>query len=269
MDEILQSSLPWELKAFICLASGLIVTVLVLAIPYRALAWAGRNTPLSPNVLSAIRLPVFWAGVAVHFYVSYFWGFVIVVFATALDRTDGKMAKAYVMHAITRTAKDMRIGEWLDPLIDKLTLLPLIAIFAARGIISPWLAFGIILIDVFGTLMRKAVVLWFKRRVEPKIKPWLDKRAARKVTRTRKSIMAMMRPSKASAAGKIKALLQALGLVVCMPYESGWFKDTLPVFIMFTGALFFGALSVLSRYKIHEDVDKVVDSANAVFSHEG
>jgi len=264
MDEILKSELPWELKLCIVLGCGLIVAILVLATPKRLLAWLGKNTPVTPNWLTLVRLPIFWAGVCTHLYQSPFWGFVVVVFAAALDRTDGKMAASFKEFDVIRSRKDIAIGEWLDPLIDKLTLLPLIAIMAHLKIVNFWLVAAIMIVDIFGTLMRKAVVTWFKKTIEPKLNGHLhDVLAA-----AGSSINGRMRKSKASAAGKIKALLQTFGLVACFPYELGWLRGHVVPNAIFVAALIFGVLSVLTRVKIHEEVDKVVDSTNAIFSHE-
>ncbi len=315
MDEFLASSLPWEIKAAVCLACGLVTAVLVIAIPKRTLAWIGKkklislkfivrlhrlsiwlgvriyslshfwgfkfvvfaeriltwikeNNSITPNTITWARLPIFWAGVWAHFYLSPFWGFELVVLSCALDRLDGKMAMAFVEFGIFRSLASKKLGELLDPLIDKATLLPLIAIFAYQDIIIYWIAIAIIFVDVLGTLLRKAVILWFKKSIEPRIGKFLDTRVFKIVKNNRRALGKRMRLSKSSAAGKIKALLQSLALVACMPYEMNWLKNPTVPNIMFDLALFFGVLSVVSRVKIHEDVDKVVDSANSVFSHQ-
>jgi phosphatidylglycerophosphate synthase len=244
MDTFLASSLPWTIKAAVLLACGLVVAVSLLAISKSTLARIGRLPRLSPNWISFWRLPLFWIGVTMHLNVSQFWGFLIVVAACILDVIDGKMAVAFREYGIPRSEQSVRIGAWLDPLMDKLTILPLIALFAAKGIVSPWLAGALIVPDVVGTLIRDPFGRKFFRFA-----------------------MRFRRQNKATFAGKIKAIFQCFGLVVCMLREFDWINGSSLIHVIFGFAAAFGILSVLSRIHFSASIDRAVDWVGILFNH--
>ncbi|HKJ99953.1 MAG TPA: CDP-alcohol phosphatidyltransferase family protein [Desulfotignum sp.] len=98
---------------------------------------------LHPNAICYWR-----TGMAMIGFFLYFWtGFqsaaiIIFTFAAILDGVDGLVARKCDLVS--------RLGEWLDPLCDKLTYLPPLVGFAYLGIISVKLVWILVVIEVFG-----------------------------------------------------------------------------------------------------------------------
>lgn len=98
---------------------------------------------LHPNAICYWR-----TGMAMIGFFLYFWtGFqsaaiIIFTFAAILDGVDGLVARQCDLVS--------RLGEWLDPLCDKLTYLPPLVGFAYSGIISVKLVWILVVIEVFG-----------------------------------------------------------------------------------------------------------------------
>lgn len=98
---------------------------------------------LHPNAICYWR-----TGMAMIGFFLYFWtGFqsaaiIIFTFAAILDGVDGLVARKCDLVS--------RLGEWLDPLCDKLTYLPPLLGFAYAGIISVKLVWILVVIEVFG-----------------------------------------------------------------------------------------------------------------------
>jgi len=107
---------------------GLFEAMSILLIPPFILKWVGRQRFGSPNWLSVWRLPITWTGYVIFFCLDPFIGFMVAVGGVTLDRIDGKVAKLLGLETET--------GKWLDPLIDKLTIPPLILWMAAEGVMS-------------------------------------------------------------------------------------------------------------------------------------
>jgi phosphatidylglycerophosphate synthase len=249
MTEWIPHDLPWQLNAAIWIALGLIEVVLILTIPKRVLARVSQWPFLSPNWITFWRFPIFWFGTYIHFRVDPFGGYQIVVAACALDRVDGKMAVAMREHGIPRSLRDLKRGEWLDPFVDKVTLLPLMILLASKGAINLWLATTIAVADGIGTLLREPFRLGAR----------LSKRLV--------SHIKLKKSTRASAAGKIKALLQAFSLVTCVPFELGWVRLVTVPNVLAGLALFFGLVSLLSRFSLGGGVDVTSESVDSLFSH--
>ncbi|RKR76235.1 CDP-alcohol phosphatidyltransferase family protein [Frondihabitans australicus] len=90
-----------------------------------------------PNVISAIRillLPVFGVLLVVH----HFWSAIVVLLLVFVsDFVDGFIAR--------RFHQTSNLGAWLDPVADRLTVVFVVAAFAASGIV-PWQLVLILLI---------------------------------------------------------------------------------------------------------------------------
>lgn len=238
--------LPWELKAFIYLCAGLLVAVLTLAIPKRWLVKIGQLPFLSPNWISIWHFVFFWIGVDVLFTVNASIGYLIIVFACCLDVIDGKMATAMAEAGIVRSKFDLWIGTWIDPLFDKGTLDPLIGIVSFLGFIHPVAALFIIFFDVIGTFLRDPFNAWERLRrwiYDQEPLPWNPYQAHLELKRA-----AGPSETKANPIGKIKSLLQSLGLVLCGPYLLHWIEPDSYATYWFSVTAAFGFMSVTSRH---------------------
>lgn len=94
-----------------------------------------------PNILSALRLlavPVFvWLVVAQKADV---WAFFLLVVSAVTDYVDGYVARRW--HQISR------VGQLLDPIVDRAFIIALLVALAVRGLIPWWFAGALILRDV-------------------------------------------------------------------------------------------------------------------------
>ncbi|MBP9864280.1 CDP-alcohol phosphatidyltransferase family protein [Patescibacteria group bacterium] len=263
-------SLPWELKAFVYLSAALLVAIATLAIPKSWLVRIGQLPFLSPNWISFWRLPIFWVGAYLFYYTSSFFGLLIIVLACCLDVIDGKMAKAMRDAGIIRSALDLWIGVWLDPLVDKLTLLPLIGIISSAGLIDTTATFCIILFDVIGTSLRDPFNVWERMKRRFVKKPELRKTLSWHPYRAHLELTADKEPSetKANPIGKIKSLLQSLGLALCGPYILHWVElDVYPTY-WFSLAALFGLMSVLSRHLNISTLRRITRWSSSYFNHQ-
>jgi cardiolipin synthase len=106
-----------------------------------------------PNALSALRLagvPVFcWLVLGPHADVA---AFFVLAASGFTDWLDGKLAR--VLH------QQSRIGELLDPLVDRLYILATLAVLSARDIVPWWLAVIIVGRDV----LLSGMLLLLRRR---------------------------------------------------------------------------------------------------------
>lgn len=252
MSSLLSPSLPWELKAAGCMAPGILLVVAFLLVPKSILAQIGQVPFLSPNWITVWRVVIFWIGAALFFRVDPFIGYLAIVVASILDVIDGRMATALREHLIPRSRRDAKVGEWLDPLADKVTNLPLIGVFAALGIVNLWLAAAIIATDVIGTFFREPINL------DARFKAFIGKVNGTKRNR---------RPSRANAVGKAKALLQSLALVACGPPALGWIRPFALPNILLVLALVAGFVSLLARFETFTALSRLVSRAGSHFTH--
>ncbi|MFL6240451.1 MAG: CDP-alcohol phosphatidyltransferase family protein [Actinomycetes bacterium] len=111
---------------------------------------AGMRVATVPNALSALRLagvPVFcWLVVGPHADVA---AFFVLAAGAITDWLDGKLARVLNQYS--------RLGELLDPLVDRLYILATLAVLSARDIV-PWeLAVFIVARDVLLTVVLAAL----------------------------------------------------------------------------------------------------------------
>lgn len=246
MNGLIDPALPWEIKAAIGLAGGLLLASALLMIPKRFLARISRVPFCSPNWITSWSVVVYVIGIPIFIWLDFYIGLWLLVIGGVLDVLDGKQAVAMKEHGVPRSLESQEIGEWWDPLADKLRQLSVIFIMALYGVFNPILVALVIGVDVFGTLVRKPFI---------KRKPF---------SRMQKH----MRQSKASAVGKIKSLVQVFCIIVAAPYQQGWVESGILPDVLLMLALILGVLSVISRVKISREVDQVVDEAHSFFRHQ-
>jgi CDP-diacylglycerol--glycerol-3-phosphate 3-phosphatidyltransferase len=90
-----------------------------------------------PNVLSGVRLAL----IPVFIYLLLFahadaWAVAILMFSGASDWADGKVARLF--------NQSSRVGEYLDPAVDRLYMVTIPIVFGLRGIV-PWWIIAILL----------------------------------------------------------------------------------------------------------------------------
>ncbi len=171
-----------------------------------------------------------------------------------MDRLDGKMAHAFgdkvaefesTFDELNHPGKT-KIGGWLDPLIDKFTVVPILLYFCAWGHL--WMPIGIAILglELFSTAVRPPFNLGASYR----------------------------RQIKASWFGKMKFLFQSITLVVYLPVDQTWVDPSIIPNVFLGGALTFCFLSVASRIKFPRPflwVNYIVDRfayVGRAFKHE-
>lgn len=92
------------------------------------------------------------------------------------------------------------IGEWFDPLVDKLNFLPIFAYLAYVGELKYWAVLPMIFVDLASTIIRPPFLQFPVFRF---LQPYL-------------------RESKAGPFGKIKYIFQFTSLLALMPSTAGW-----------------------------------------------
>ncbi|MCA1786372.1 MAG: CDP-alcohol phosphatidyltransferase family protein, partial [Desulfobacteraceae bacterium] len=98
---------------------------------------------LHPNAICYWRTALAMVGFFLYFWTAFQSAAIIIfTFAAILDGVDGLVARGCNLIS--------RLGEWLDPLCDKLTYLPPLLGFAYTGIISIKLVWILVGIEVFG-----------------------------------------------------------------------------------------------------------------------
>jgi phosphatidylglycerophosphate synthase len=230
MDNMLcLAHLLWWGKMLVFICAGLIIVAPFYFVPESILIRLGTKPFLSPNWITLHRVPLSYLAYYVYFCQSAFIGYCLVVFAYSCDILDGRVARALG----NLNPDKEKIGEWLDPLADKVTLPVLMIVMAWHGHLSWPILVVMIIIEVGSQALRLNVV-----------KSWV-------------------RGAKAKAVGKLKYISQAFCLIACIPYDQHWIvaKATVPNWLL--GAAMLGAgLSVVSRLKIHRRFDAAMDRIN-------
>ena len=245
------------------LTVGLVLSVCTLAIPERAFVYIGKHCPWwSPSVTTGARVVIYWISLIVGYFVfSVFWGFLGVVEGCVLDVVDGLQARIYARHCIHRTARELGFGKYFDPLCDKGTVPPTLVYFGYLDTINLWLTVAIFAVDIVGTFMRHAkdIGAWLAKRGPrgKKVGTWLIAKHE-KYTRL----------ESATSIGKIKALMQCLTLIACMPCQQGWIHGVGFANAMGSFTLALGVFSIVSRLYVHRSFDGCVDwITEKFFSH--
>ncbi|MEE4363504.1 MAG: CDP-alcohol phosphatidyltransferase family protein, partial [Desulfotignum sp.] len=110
---------------------------------------------LHPNAICYWRTAMAMVGFFLYFWTGFQSAAIIIfTFAAILDGVDGLVARGCNLVS--------RLGEWLDPLCDKLTYLPPLLGFAYLGIISVKLVWILIVIEVFGQFAARRLLAFMK-----------------------------------------------------------------------------------------------------------
>lgn len=110
---------------------------------------------LHPNSICYWRTAMAMVGFFLYFWTTFQSAAIIIfTFAAILDGVDGLVARGCNLVS--------RLGEWLDPLCDKLTYLPPLLGFAYTGIISVKLIWILVCIEVFGQFAARRLLGFLK-----------------------------------------------------------------------------------------------------------
>lgn len=202
---------------------GLGVALPLLALGFRPLKWVliaiGKTRGFAPNWLTIWRFPCVWGGFYWYMELDAYIGFALVVLGFMLDRMDGKVAEAHgdevaefddTIDELNHPGKT-KMGGWLDPLIDKLTIVPILLYFCIKG--ELWLPLGILilLVETIGTIVRPPFKL----------------------------INLKLRRVSAGWAGKTKFGFMCATLLVYLPVDRGWeAASAIPNYFLATAATF-------------------------------
>lgn len=213
------------------LAIGLAIAIPLLILGLRRLKWLlvaiGKLPGLAPNWLSIWRFPLVWGGFALYLGYDAYIGFALVVLGFMFDRMDGKVAEAHgdevaefddTIDELNHPGKT-KMGGWLDPFIDKITVVPILLYFCVKG--ELWLPLGILILSVefIGTIVRPPFKL----------------------------IGLKLRKVSSNWAGKTKFGFQVATLIVYIPVDKGWeAASAIPNYFLATAATF-TILSFISK----------------------
>ncbi len=249
--------------ALYVLVGGLLLLA-IFYLPERFLLCLGHY--ISPNWVSVIHTPIALIGYFALYRNGYlFWGVQLIIFGAALDRLDGRLASTLDTHAkpteVPKTFWEKLnykggspLGKIIDPLMDKLAVLPIYIAVAIRFVMGSELAqenlrfwllsFGafvialIIIAELFGQILRM---------------DYFDKWRHKK-------------DNGATWAGKVKALAQWIWLIFFPIWDQGWLSEARWIYLLFlnlllTGILGLACLSVLSKIR------PLKESWTKTFSH--
>ncbi len=262
MDELLISSLDWELKLPILLAPGMAIAVFMfLFFRKKRLARISRLPGCSPDWITLWGLHFSWAGFAVFFLLSPYWGVQLVAIGCLLDIFDGKMNAAMIEAGIVRSALDRWIGKWLDPLADKLRNLPPLIIFCALGGIKLWVVLIVVLPELYGIIFREPITTIPALLRYPRDMPFMDRLRA-------EAAKSPPQESRASWIGKIKTMVRDFGLLAFVPFYLHWKDAPLVADYVFLASVPFGILSIISRKFKFAWLKRSSAHADPYFKHE-
>ncbi len=253
--------LCWAL--YVLVGGLLLLTIFYL--PKEILLYLGRY--ISPNWVSVIHMPIALAGYFALYMNGYlFWGVQLIIFGAALDRLDGRLAAVLDANA-TKPIKAPEtfwqklnhkggtpLGKIIDPLMDKLAVLPIYVAVAIRFVLGSELAqenlrFWLLSFGAFViALMIIAELLGQILRMD-----YFEKYRCKK-------------ENGATWAGKVKALAQWIWLIFFPIWDQGWLSEARWVYLLFLNLLLtvilgLACLSVLSKIR------PLKDSWTKTFSH--
>ena len=214
---------------------GLAVAIPLLFLGFRRfkfiLKWIGKV--VAPNWLTILRFPCVWGGFYLYMEHDAYIGFAFVVLGFMLDRMDGKVAEAYgdevaefedTFDELNHPGKT-KMGGWLDPLIDKFTIVPILFYFCIKGELWAPLGFLILAVEVMGIVTRPPCNSIFPFNL----------------------IKLRLRQVSASWAGKTKFGFMCATLIVYIPVDKGWeAASAIPNYFLATAATF-TVLSFISK----------------------
>jgi len=160
---------------------AIVVPLVLLVVPGKALLRGLKMLAISPNMVSVLRVPMYWMGfslimhtifnlVGILFLLGCMSGITMMSLAIVLDNTDGKSSRANGPKVMAKFSEGdhsleaffaefyffgkTKMGEWLDPLADKSQYLPVWAALVAMGHLSLIPLVVAILPEIAGTLIR-------------------------------------------------------------------------------------------------------------------
>lgn len=231
--------------------SGLLILLACYTFPRKILAWAAHRPLFAPNCITLWRLPLAWIGIAMFFDSHPEAGCNLIVASLGLDKLDGvaaratgKVAPPIIGFATWRHfwreltfAGISTTGKWLDPLVDKLTILPVLTFFGLRGYVPLSAVIVMILIELFGTYLRANA----------------------------KQMKIKVKETAASGFGKVKVALQIATMFLCLCYDQRWLVSHSWILDLTTiAALIFAVLSVVSRMSLNGSWSVVSRIARAI-----
>lgn len=244
---------------------GGLLLLAIFRLPERMLLYLGRF--LSPNWVSIIHTPIAWIGYfALYKSGHLFWGLQLIIFAAALDRLDGRLAATLDAHAKpTKVPKTFwqklnhkggsPLGKIVDPLMDKLVVLPIYLDVGIRFIFGSELAkdnlrFWLLSLGAF--LIALMLIAEFCGQI---LRMDHFKKYRRK------------KDNGATWVGKVKATGQWIFLVFFPIWDQGWLVDGKWIYLLFlnlllTAILGLACLSVVSKIR------PLKESWTKTFSHE-
>ena len=272
----------WVIEPLKYYFSALILAGIILSIPRNWLSELGNHWYGTANAICIWRLIIFILGFALFTTkpTVHYLGFNLMAISLLLDRTDGTVArikqeekknaaKAYIKavaqgtfdksRRLKKLLKTMhsgvtRLGKWLDPLIDKLTIPPLIVYFWYAGAITDNTAIilqivaeltGTILRDPFKVLERFDLVLMKLGRQPLNIKI----------------------VNAASGIGKLKTVTQYTLVLVCLPVIMKWYPVPATVIHIFVyTSTLMAWLSVITRFKPEGKIGERIEDLTKAFS---
>lgn len=225
---------------------GFFISVILLSIPKRAYVYMSRIWNFfTPNFLTVVRLPFVYVGMYLFFCTDReFFGYLLILIGTLIDRLDGKHATA-LEEAIKAGEKNLPkgktdLGAWLDPLVDKLAFIPLFLAFTLEGVLTVWMFVFMFCFEFMGVLIRPPFMLLNK----------------------------YVRTSTATGIGKVKVLFMSLTILVSAPYSLKWVESNYWIPHLFFGfSTFFAGLSILSRFSFDRKLEEKIDFLTNLFSH--
>ncbi len=108
---------------------------------------------MHPNAICCWRASIALVAFGLYFLTSFQSAAILIYgFASILDGVDGVVARSCNLGT--------KLGEWLDPLCDKLTYLPPMVGFAYRGIVSVELVWTLVVIELVGQFLARRILSW-------------------------------------------------------------------------------------------------------------
>lgn len=110
---------------------------------------------MHPNAICYWRTAMAFLGFVLYFYTAFQAAAIFIFsFAAILDGVDGMVARACDLGTT--------LGEWLDPLCDKLTYLPPMIGFAYAGIVSIDLVWALVAVELVGQFFARHILSMIK-----------------------------------------------------------------------------------------------------------
>ena len=125
--------------------AGLILLI-PLIMPYW-LWFTFKSFGVTPNIISIKGLIAGWLGIIALAMGWHEIGFLLLFSGFSLDIADGIFARRFPLDAAPS-------GKWVDPLCDKLKMIPLFCLLSWKGILIWFVVLPLVVIELYGILSR-------------------------------------------------------------------------------------------------------------------